>query len=125
MSRVLLDTHVFLWWIDQPGRVLGEWLDTILDPNNEVHVSAVSVWEIETRKRRGKLRFDHEVPAVVSQFQFEHLSVSMEHAALSGSLNWDHRDPFDRMLVAQALSHDMVLLSADDAIKSAPGVRVL
>ena len=63
MSRILLDTHVFMWWIDQPGRVRGDWLDAILDSRNDVHVSAASAWEIETKKRIGKLHFDHEVPS--------------------------------------------------------------
>ena len=125
MTRVLLDTHVFVWWIDQPGKVRTAWLDTILDPSNDVHVSAVSAWEIETKKRLGKLTFDHEVSVVASEFQFDDLAISMVDAALAGSLEWEHRDPFDRMLVAQALSNDMVLVSADDAMKSAPGVRVL
>ena len=125
MSEVLLDTHVFMWWIDEPSRIRASWLDTILDPDNRVHVSAASAWEIETKKRIGKLRFDHAVPEAVAEYQFEPLAINMEHASLAGSLNWDHRDPFDRMIVAQALEGDMILVSADEVMTSAPGVRVL
>ncbi|MEO6944851.1 MAG: type II toxin-antitoxin system VapC family toxin [Lacisediminihabitans sp.] len=90
-----------------------------------VYVSAVTAWEIEIKKRSGKLRFAHDVAEVASQFGFEHLSITMQHVASAGLLDWDHQDPFDRMLVAQARDNAMTLLSADKAMKSAPGVRVL
>ncbi|MEJ1230174.1 MAG: type II toxin-antitoxin system VapC family toxin [Galbitalea sp.] len=125
MSRVLLDTHVFMWWIQEPSRIRPEWLESVLDPDNSVHVSAACAWEIETKKRIGKLSFDHAVADVASEFGFEHLSVTIDHAALAGSLDWNHRDPFDRIIVAQALSNEMILITSDAAVKSAPGVRVL
>jgi PIN domain nuclease of toxin-antitoxin system len=125
VSLILLDTHVFMWWIQEPSRIRTEWLESVMDSGNRVHVSAACAWEIETKKRIGKLAFDHDVADVASEFGFESLSITIDHAALAGSLEWGHRDPFDRMLVAQALSDDMVLLSADDVMKSAPGVRVL
>ncbi len=125
MSRILIDTHVFMRWIDEPSRIRGEWLDAIVSPDNEVFVSAVSGWEIETKKRIGKLQFDHVVLDVASELEFASLPVSMEQAVLAGALDWEHRDPFDRMLVAQAIEGDMVFVSADAIMKSAPGVRVL
>jgi len=125
VSRILLDTHVFMWWVDASSRVKPSWVEAIVDEENSVHVSAVCAWEIETKKRGGKLRFGHDVAATSAQLGFEHLAITMAHATTAGSLEWDHRDPFDRMLVAQALQNDMILLSADEAMRSAPGVRVL
>lgn len=125
MSRLLLDTHVFMWWEEADSRIRPSWLDAILDDTNSVHVSAVVAWEIETKKRIGKLVFDKDVVVMTAALGFELLSITVSHAALAGSLDWDHRDPFDRMLVAQALENDMVLLSADEAMRSAPGIRVL
>ncbi len=125
MTRLLLDTHVFLWWAQASSSIRANWIDAIVSESNSVHVSAVTAWEIETKKRIKKLEFEDAVGPVAVEFGFDTLSVTMEHASLAGSLDWEHRDPFDRMLVAQALSNDMVLLSADDAMKSAPGVRVL
>ena len=117
MTRVLLDTHALMWWIDEPAKVPDAWQQIALAPENDVYVSSVAAWEIETKKRIGKLRFDHVVDEVVARFEFEPLSVSMLHATLAGQLGWDHRDPFDRMLVAQAISDDMILLTSDVAIR--------
>jgi PIN domain nuclease of toxin-antitoxin system len=125
MTRLLLDTHVFMWWIDQPSRVRPEWIERIVDPDNNVCVSAVSALEIETKKRGGKLRFDHVVSDVAAELEFEQLAMTMEHAVVAGAMEWDHRDPFDRVIVAQAITDDMLLLTADEAMRSAPGVRVL
>jgi PIN domain nuclease of toxin-antitoxin system len=125
MSRILLDTHVFLWWVSAGSRVRPEWVDAIVLPENVVFVSAVAAWEIETKKRVRKLDFDGEVGGVAAEFGFEHLSVTMSHVTMAGALDWEHRDPFDRMLVAQAITNDMTLITADDAMRSAPGVRVL
>ena len=125
MTRILLDTHVFMWWVEAGPRVKPEGLGLIIDPVNEILVSAITAFEMETKRRIGKLEFRYDVSTKIREFGFRPLAVEVDHALLAGSLDWEHRDPFDRMLVAQALSDDMVLLSADDAMKSAPGVRVL
>ncbi len=125
MSRLLLDTHVFIWWARADSKILASWVEEILDEGNSVHVSAVTAFEIEMKKRIKKIDFDDDVAKVVSEFGFEQLSMTMVHASVAGALDWGHRDPFDRLLVAQAIANDMVLVTADDSIKSAPGVRVL
>ena len=125
VTRVLLDTHVFLWWVDQPSRVQGAWIERIVDPDTDVYISAVSALEIETKKRSGKLQFDHVVSGVAAEFGFQPLPITFEHGTAAGALDWNHRDPFDRVIVAQAILNDMLLLTADDAMRSAPGVRVL
>jgi PIN domain nuclease of toxin-antitoxin system len=114
-----------MWWVEADPRVVTEWIEPIVDADNEVYVSAVTAWEIETRKRIGKLTFFHDVIAKMREFEFLGLPISLEHARAAGGLEWAHRDPFDRILVAQATMESMTLLSADTAVKSAPGVRVL
>lgn len=125
MSGYLLDTHAFIWWVEPEAALPDRWHDAILSDSNPVYVSAVVAWEIETKKRIGKLQFAHDVGAMAEALSFEELGISMEHAAMAGSLAWNHRDPFDRILAAQAISSDLTLITADTALRSAPGVRVL
>ena len=125
MTSLLLDTHVFMWWIEPTTVIEQSWVDAILNDANTVYVSAVSGMEIETKKRIGKLQFAHDVVLAVEALEFESIGVSLEHASLAGSLTWDHRDPFDRILAAQSIAEDLTLVTADAALRSAPGVRVL
>jgi PIN domain nuclease of toxin-antitoxin system len=125
VSLILLDTHIFLWWAHANRRIQASWVEEIVADTNTVFLSAVSAWEIETKKRTGKLDFDDEVEPVASKYNFTSLPMTTKHASLAGSIDWDHKDPFDRILVAQALLDDMILISADAIMKSAPGVRVL
>jgi PIN domain nuclease of toxin-antitoxin system len=114
-----------MWWIEPATSLPDPWVKAILSDSNSIFVSAAVAWEIETKKRIGKLEFGHDVRAMTDALEFEPLAIDVEHAALAGSLAWDHRDPFDRMIAAQSLVEEMTLITADDAIKSAPGVRVL
>ena len=125
MTNLLLDTHVVVWWTIASSRVRPEWVELIAAPENRVYVSAATVWEIETKKRSGKVDFGFDVLALLGEYDFEPLAISPEDAAAAGSLDWEHRDPFDRMLVAQARRREYALVSADDAIRGAPGIRVL
>ena len=125
MSGLLLDTHVVVWWAISSPRVRPEWVERIVAPDNRVYVSAATVWEIEIKKRSGKLDFGFDVLDLAGENDFELLAISPEDAAAAGSVEWEHRDPFDRMLVSQARRRELVLVSADDAIRAAPGVRVL
>lgn len=123
--KLLLDTHVVVWWAQGDSRIRGSWVEAITDSAHQVHVSAASAWELETKKRLGKLRFPFTVVELVAQFGFQESPVTVEQATLAGALDWGHRDPFDRMLVAQSLSEGFTLVSADPAIAAAPGVSTL
>ena len=122
MKRLLLDTHVLLWWLaDSPklGRIART---TIAAGENVVYVSAVSVWEIAIKKSLGKLRAPDDFDQILQEEGFEELPVSVHHAEHAGGLPNHHRDPFDRMLVAQAQAEGLLLLSQDPMI-AAYGVR--
>jgi PIN domain nuclease of toxin-antitoxin system len=122
--KLLLDTHIFLWWLfddpSLPERIRG----LLRDIENDVFVSAASVWEIATKYRLGKLPHASEVarnvPLWIQQAGFLALAVSPEHAQLAGTWEIDHRDPFDRMIAAQASIEKLALASNDKAISLFP-----
>ena len=112
--RLLLDTHVLLWWL--VGDALApEVADQIADPEVSVAVSAASVWEIAIKESLGKLRFKGSIAEQVRPNGFEPLSVSLDHAERAGALPAHHRDPFDRMLIAQAQVERLTIVTRDPA----------
>ena len=113
--NLLLDTHVLLWWV--AGEPLGAEASTqIADPANLVCVSAASVWEMSIKQTLGKLHLDGDIDTILSE-DFEPVPITFDDARLAGSLPEHHRDPFDRMLVAQARARDLVLVSRDLALE--------
>jgi PIN domain nuclease of toxin-antitoxin system len=112
---VLLDTHTFLWWLDGDRRLSRPARAAIADDRNLVLVSAASAWEIATKSRLGKLHGAADVaagiPGCVSRQRFDSLDITLLHAQRAGRLPGDHRDPFDRMLIAQAQIEDLPLVT--------------
>jgi PIN domain nuclease of toxin-antitoxin system len=126
--KLLLDTHtVVWWWLDDP-RLPGTARAAIAATANTVCVSAVSAWEIATKSRLGKWpdveRIVDEFPSLLRRSRFVPLPVSVEHARLAGTLNGPHRDPFDRMLIAQSREEKAALVSCD-AVFGGYGVDVI
>lgn len=113
--RLLLDTHAFIWWFEGSGALPAAARSAISDESNDVFVSAASAWEIATKHRLGRLRGVDElalnIPRYIASQRFERLSVTVEDAVRAGSLPGPHRDPFDRMLIAQAVGHELVVVS--------------
>lgn len=111
--RLLLDTHILLWWLADDPALSAEYRAVIADANNDVFVSAVSVAEIAIKTSLGKLEAPDGLIDAVAESGFVELPFLAAHAALLRELPWHHRDPFDRMLVCQALAEHLALLSAD------------
>lgn len=111
--KLLLDTHVWLWWMGEPDRLASGTHAAIASPTHLVVVSAASVWEVAIKRRVGKLRFEDDPVAAVERGGFEPLSISPAHAAAAGDLPMHHRDPFDRMLVAQARAEGLTIVTGD------------
>ena len=126
--RLLLDTHAFLWWLSGSNRLSSRARGVIADESNEVLVSAASAWEITTKYRLGKLPgaevVARDVRAVIADQGVRELAVTVSEASRAGGLGGPLRDPFDRMLIAQALELDLVLLS-NETVFDAYGIRRL
>ncbi|MFO7985492.1 MAG: type II toxin-antitoxin system VapC family toxin [Desulfatiglandaceae bacterium] len=121
---MLLDTHIFLWWLFDDPQLPAGIKRFVKDKNNAIFVSAASVWEITTKFRLGKLPDAAEVagnvPEWIVRAGFESMPVTAEHAQLAGAWDLSHRDPFDRMLAAQAKLEKMPLASVDILLKDFP-----
>lgn len=115
--KLLLDSHALIWWVAESPRLDPSLVDRIEDEANDVLVSAVSVWEIEVKKARGKLDFPGHTALLTQAAGFTPLPITSTHAQVAAMLPPHHRDPFDRMLVAQAQSEDAVLVTSDDALR--------
>jgi len=118
--RLLLDTHVWLWWNTEPERLSSAARRQIGDSRNEVFLSAASVWEIAIKQRLGKLPLPEPVYSYVTRRladdDVQPLAISVEHAAGVETLELRHRDPFDRILIVQARHDGLRLLTADDQV---------
>lgn len=112
--NLLLDTHALLWWLAD-ARIEPGVRARIIDPATLVAVSAASVWEITIKHAADKLQFDGSILDHVQGSGFEPLPISLEHAERAGRLPPHHRDPFDRMLIAQAQAEGLVLVARDSA----------
>jgi PIN domain nuclease of toxin-antitoxin system len=111
--RVLIDTHIFLWWDRQLRRLSRPLRAAIADEANEIFVSAASIWEIAIKRATGKLSFRRPIVDAVSELGFEILPVTGNHAEHAGGLPRHHNDPFDRLIIAQAYLEEMVVGTQD------------
>ena len=124
--RFLLDTHVLLWWLGNDAALPPGAANLIRDPENVIYVSAVSLWEIWLKQSLGKLRLPERFEERLAVEPFESLPLTIPHTRQVARLPWLHRDPFDRMLVAQARTDKLTLLTADDAVGAyGEGVRLV
>ena len=117
---ILIDTHVLLWWLADDEFLSETTRDLIADPSNEITISAASGWEIVIKRALGKLAFDGDLEKEIAGQGFKPLPVTFAHAAEISALPNIHRDPFDRMLVAQARIENLCLLTADQNILRYP-----
>ena len=114
--KLLLDTHVLLWWLADDPCLSREASRAISEPENIVVVSAVSIWEIVIKKGLGKLEIADEWYSAVADEPFRQLPVTWEHSRKVDDLPDIHRDPFDRMLVAQAMVEGLLLVTRDEDV---------
>lgn len=116
--KALLDTHALLWWIGRDPMLSPAAFAYIGASENQIFVSTASVWEISIKTKSGKLAkgqfvLDH-LPHILEEQRFEILPMLFAHAARAGTLPERHKDPFDRMLIAQAQAEDLAIISTDD-----------
>lgn len=111
--RLLLDTHAFLWWVSDFRQIAESARQAIANPDSEVFVSAVSGWEIAIKKAKGRLVAPDNLAAVVEEKRLAHLPLTFDHAERAATLPPHHSDPFDRMLIAQALAEGLIMVTRD------------
>lgn len=116
--KLLLDTHVLLWWLDDPSKISESTRKQIADLENEVLVSAVSCWEIAIKRGLGKLTAPNGLNASIQQCGFVELAISSVHALRTETLPFHHRDPFDRMLIAQSICESATIVTQDRLFQS-------
>lgn len=122
--RALLDTHTFLWWVSDDSRLSDTVRNIIAEPNNTLFLSAASAWEIVIKVRAGKLILPEKpefyIPSRLASNQFESLPIQLTHALQVSQLPDYHRDPFDRILIAQSQVEQMPILTLDSLIAQYP-----
>lgn len=122
--KILLDTHIFLWFISGDTRLSESLKEIICEPDNEVYLSVVSVWEAIIKHQLGKLPLPESPEIYLPKQRQRHLICSLpvdeESVAQLSQLPPIHRDPFDRMLISQAMQHKLTILTVDDAIRAYP-----
>ncbi|QQE67353.1 PilT protein-like protein (plasmid) [Leptolyngbya sp. BL0902] len=120
--RILLDTHIFLWFINADIRLSTTIRDTIRDPDNDVYLSSVSIWEVIVKYQLGKLSLPESpetyLPRQRDLHQIDSLALDEMSVIQLTKLPLSHRDPFDRMLICQALRNDLTIATVDSAIRA-------
>ncbi len=123
--KYLLDTHVLLWWLNDDQRMGRVTRAAIADPSNDVFVSVASLWELTIKQRIGKITADvAHVASGLPNFGFTMLGVTVEHLSALRDLPSHHRDPFDLLLITQAITEDATFVSEDQVIGRYP-VRLI
>ena len=113
MGRFLLDTQIFLWWLSDAPQLKENTRKIIANPRNLIYISAVTSWEIAIKKALGKVKAPGNISEIVQEEGFLKLPIQLYHGDMIFDLPPIHRDPFDRMLIAQALSEDLTIITAD------------
>lgn len=113
MSRILLDTHALLWWLADDRQLSWPAHDAISDPLNEPLVSIATLWEIAIKCSLRKLEVPDDLPEVIGRQGFAWLPITPDQAWSVRNLQFHHRDPFDRVLIAQALNERLAIVTAD------------
>jgi PIN domain nuclease of toxin-antitoxin system len=127
--RILLDTHIFLWLIEDNKRLSDNYRQAIHDLDNEIFLSVVSIWECVIKYQIGKLDFPSSPETYLPIQRREHLikTLNVDENSIAQLINLPllHRDPFDRLIISQALQYDLVIMTEDQAILAYPEIKIL
>ena len=116
----LLDTHIFLWWLDDNKRLSSRHKQIISSGTNRILLSVATLWEIEIKRAIGKLSIDKKFVSIYQSLGFEELKIGSKHIEQLSNLEPHHKDPFDRILIAQAKTENAVVLTVDKNFKNYP-----
>ena len=116
-NNFLLDTHIFVWALEGSNLLPDSIKNKIADPNNKIFVSVVSIWEIVIKRNLKKIKIDFDIETSIGKAGIEVLAIEASHALEIEKLPPHHKDPFDRMLVAQAIVEKLMIITQDEKIK--------
>jgi PIN domain nuclease of toxin-antitoxin system len=117
MNKYLLDTHILLWWLSDDKKLGKKRRDLVIKATNSIVVSAVSIWEIVIKKSLKKLSAPDDLKEVLYKNNFETLPITVDHVLALEHLPAIHNDPFDRLLIAQSIYEDLILITSDENIQ--------
>jgi PIN domain nuclease of toxin-antitoxin system len=122
--KLLLDTHVFIWWFNEPEKLSKKVLAACEDNKNELTLSVASIWEMQIKMQLGKLRLTHSIKDLISihraTYDLQILPIFLNHVLELDNLPVHHRDPFDRILIAQANAENQVIVTKDQIFEEYP-----
>lgn len=126
--KILLDTHIFIWLIDEDNRLDSLWREEIKNPQNQIFLSVASVWECVIKYQIGKLNFpqspDIYLPQKRKEYLIKSLPINEESLSHLRQLPLLHKDPFDRLLISQSLQDDLTIMTKDNAILAYPNLNI-
>jgi len=114
--RLLIDSHVIIWWLLFPDRLSSSTIDLLKNPEHDLFLSSATVWELGIKIAKGHLHIPADYPERLLMDGFTELTVQIIHAQKAATLPFHHSDPFDRMLIAQALTEGLTLLTSDRTV---------
>ncbi len=125
MRRVLIDTHILIWWLAEPNKIKDVHLELISDPDNLIFISTASFFEIVLKVKKGKLAFDSDFQKLLIENSFENLPVSLRHLQTLPTLDFPNQDPFDMLIITQAIAENLELISYDGVFKEMGGLKLI
>ncbi len=124
MKRILLDTCALIWWLNGSSQLGSVAKEYIANANNDIYVSAASIWEMSIKRQQGKLDAPVNLEEIIENLGFNPLAISLFHSEQAGNLPLHHKDPFDRMLIAQAQAEGLQIITQDKQFDSY-GVKII
>ena len=125
MNKYLLDTHILLWWVSDADKLSKEVFDIISDTRNQIYISSATIWEIAIKEGLGKLKVDANLETIIEENGFMELRISALCANNTKKLPSIHKDPFDRMLISQAIEKKLTLITKDRYIIQYDDVKTI
>lgn len=116
-TNFLLDTHIFIWWMENDKKLSKEIISILSEPNDQVFLSVVSVWEIIIKQAKKRLKVPDDIEGGIHDSGFKLIPITLRHVLAVKKLPFYHKDPFDRMLIAQAKAENLNLITTDQKIK--------
>ncbi len=122
--KFLLDTNILLWALAEPSKISDDIKNILINPNYLIYASTVNVWEVIIKSSIGKLKIPNNIEEQIIEHRFVPLPITFKHAICVGTLPNIHNDPFDRLLIAQAIEEKLTIITSDTIIPKYPNVKV-